>query len=74
MWVFHGALDDIVPITNVEDQVARIRACAGADPDGLELTVYPDEEHVSAIDRTYDGSGGVDIYTWLLEHTSESSQ
>jgi predicted peptidase len=73
MWAFHGALDDIVAVVHIEGPMERLRACHEADPDGLELTIYPDADHLSAIDRTYDGSAGHDIYAWLLEHTNPAA-
>lgn len=69
VWVFHGALDDIVPVNFVEEQVDQIRACDGAASVDTELTVYPDADH-DAWSRTYDLSAGHDIYAWLLEHTN----
>lgn len=73
VWAFHGAVDEIVPVSFVEDQIGQISACEGADAPAVELTVYPDTGHVEAIAPTYDGSGGHDIYAWLLEHTNESA-
>ena len=71
MWAFHGAADDVVPVAHIEGPMDQLRACDGADPDGLELTVYPDTDHIQPINRTYDLSAGHDIYAWLLEHTSD---
>lgn len=70
MWALHGANDDVVPVVHIEGPVEQIGACEGADPGALELTVLPDADHVSAIEQTYDGSAGHDIYSWLLEHTN----
>jgi hypothetical protein len=42
-----------------------------ASVDEMELKVYPDADHLTAIDRTYDGSAGHDIYTWMLERTND---
>ena len=68
MWAFHGAVDDVVPLVHIEEPIEQIRACDGADPAGIELTVYPDADHDSW-SRTYDLSAGHDIYAWMLEHT-----
>ena len=70
-WFFHGALDDIVPVHYVEDAVAELRACKDPAPKEVKLTVYPDADH-DAWTRTYDGSGGHDIFQWLLDQTSKS--
>ena len=69
IWAFHGALDDvidpqgsIVPITGLRDQ------CGVADEEA-GLTVYPDRDHDSW-NITYAQGSPVDIYAWLLDHTS----
>ncbi|MEO6413913.1 MAG: hypothetical protein ABIO48_15095 [Pedococcus sp.] len=69
IWAFHGALDDvidpqgsIVPITGLRNQ------CGVADEEA-GLTVYPDRDHDSW-NITYAQGSPVDIYTWLLDHTS----
>ena len=69
VWAFHGALDDlvnpqgsIVPVTGLRSQ------CGVADQDA-GLTVYPDRDHDSW-NITYAQGSPVDIYTWLLDHTS----
>jgi predicted peptidase len=70
VWAFHGAKDEIVPVVHIEGPMERIRACAGADPVEMELTVYPDANHESWF-RTYDLSAGHDPYAWLLKHTND---
>jgi dienelactone hydrolase len=76
VWAFHGAMDEIVPVSYVEGQRDQIRACEGAESVEMELTIYPDAYHVdnNAWDRTYDLSARNDIYAWMLEHTNESVQ
>jgi predicted peptidase len=70
-WFFHGALDEVVPVSFVENAVADLRAC-DPPPTALKLTVYPDGHHdEDTWGRTYDGSGGDDIYGWLLGHRSK---
>jgi predicted peptidase len=71
VWAFHGAKDTIVPTVHIEGPIDQIRACDGSEPVEVELTIYADADHISAIDRTYDLSGGHDIYAWLLEHTRD---
>lgn len=69
-WFFHGALDEIVPVSYVEDAVADLRAC-DPPPTDLKLTVYPEGHHdEDTWGRTYDGSAVQDIYRWLLGHRS----
>jgi predicted peptidase len=65
-WLFHGALDDIVPVHYVEDAVSELHACKDPPPKEVRLTVYPDAGH-DAWTRTYDLSAGNDVYAWLLE-------
>ena len=67
VWAFHGALDEVVPVVNIEGPMDQIRACEDPAPAEMELTVYPDADHDSW-SRTYDLSAGHDIYAWLLEH------
>jgi len=69
IWAFHGALDDvvdpqgsIVPITGLRDQ------CSVTDEEAV-LTIYPDRDHDSW-NITYAQGSPVDIYTWLLDHSS----
>ncbi len=57
-WVFHGALDDVVPARNSEEMVAALRA-AGGD---VRFTLYPDLAHDSWT-RAY---GEQALYDWLL--------
>lgn len=70
LWVFHGALDDIVPVHFIDEQVDALRACTDPTPGELDLTIYPDADH-DAWTRTYDLSAGNDVYGWLLDHTSD---
>lgn len=70
VWAFHGAQDDVVPTIHIEEPIDQLRACEGAEPVEMELTVYPDADH-DAWTRTYDLSAGHDIYAWLLEHKSD---
>ena len=68
MWAFHGALDETVPVHDVEEAVAALRACTDPPPSQIRLTVYPEANHDAWI-GTYDGSAGHDIYAWMLKHT-----
>lgn len=57
-WVFHGAKDDVVPLSESERMVRAIER-AGGD---AKLTVYPDANHNSWT-RTYEDET---LYQWLL--------
>lgn len=57
IWVFHGAKDKVVPLTNSVDLVRALRKC-GAKP---KFTIYPDAAHDSWT-RTYSDPR---LYKWL---------
>jgi predicted peptidase len=59
-WVFHGALDEVVPPSRSEELVQRLRACDGH----VRFTLYPDAGH-DAWTRTY---ANPELYRWLLQH------
>jgi predicted peptidase len=60
LWVFHGALDPIVPLAESTKMVEALRA-VGSD---VKLTVYPDLAHDSWT-ITY---ANPELYDWLLSH------
>lgn len=60
IWVFHGAQDPIVLVSESERMVAALQEI-GAD---VRLTVYPDADHDSWT-RTYDDP---ELYQWFLQH------
>ncbi|MCJ8014544.1 prolyl oligopeptidase family serine peptidase [Paenibacillus sp. KQZ6P-2] len=61
IWAFHGAKDDIVPLSQSEVMVEAVQA-AGGD---VKLTVYPEANH-NSWSETYDNQ---EVYNWLLKHT-----
>lgn len=61
IWAFHGAKDDVVPLSESEVMVDAIQA-AGGD---VKLTVYPEANHDSWTE-TY---ANREVYEWLLAHT-----
>lgn len=60
IWVFHGALDPIVPLEESTRMVEALRA-VGSD---VKFTVYPDLAHDSW-SVTY---ANPELYAWLLSH------
>jgi predicted peptidase len=62
VWVFHGAQDTRVPITNSEQMVAALRACGSA----VRFTVYPEARHDSWTE-TYNNP---ELYEWLMQYES----
>ncbi len=59
-WVFHGAKDEVVPISTSEEMVKALRDC-GAD---VRFTVYPEAAHDSWTE-TY---ANPELYEWLLSY------
>ncbi len=60
IWVFHGAKDTAVPLSQSEAMVKAIEA-AGGKP---KFTVYPEAGHDSWTE-TYNNP---ELYAWLMEH------
>ncbi|MDF5710202.1 MAG: prolyl oligopeptidase family serine peptidase [Nostoc sp. S4] len=60
VWAFHGAKDDIVPLTESEIMVSTLQACGG----NVKFTVYPEAEHDSWT-QTYNNP---ELYQWFLQH------
>ena len=59
IWVFHGAKDKVVPLSNSIDMVRALRK-HGAKP---KFTIYPDAAHDSWT-RTYENPR---LYEWMLK-------
>jgi predicted peptidase len=64
VWVFHGAEDDVVPLTESERMVNSLKECRG----NVKFTVYPDAGHDSWT-PTY---GNPALYSWFLENRRRS--
>ncbi len=58
IWAFHGALDDIVPVSRTTEMIEALRA-VGANP---RVTIYPDLAHDSWT-ATYRNP---ELYVWLF--------
>lgn len=61
VWAFHGAKDDVVPLTASEEMVNTLGNCGG----NVKLTVYPDANHDSWTE-TYNNP---ELYNWFLKHS-----
>jgi len=59
VWAFHGALDDVVPLSGSQDMIDAIKA-AGGNP---RFTIYPQAGHDSWTE-TYAND---EIYSWLIQ-------
>ena len=64
IWVFHGAKDNVVPISGSQDMVDALKA-SGSD---VKFTVYPETGHDSWIEAY----GNSDLFKWLLNHKRNS--
>ncbi|MCA9146326.1 MAG: prolyl oligopeptidase family serine peptidase [Planctomycetaceae bacterium] len=62
VWVFHGAKDDVVPLSESEEIVAALNA-VGAN---IRFTIYPDADH-NCWDRTY---AAPELYSWMLQYSN----
>ncbi len=58
VWVFHGARDSVVPLSESERMVEALRRYGG----NVKFTVYPDADHDSWTE-TY---ANPELYAWLL--------
>lgn len=63
VWAFHGAKDQVVPLSESEQMVEAVNACDG----NAKLTIYPDANHDSWTE-TYDNQ---ELYTWFLKHSRQ---
>ncbi len=59
VWAFHGAKDNVIPLSKAQNIVDQFKACGG----NIEFTVYPDLYH-DCWTRTYNDSR---LYTWFLK-------
>lgn len=62
IWVFHGAKDPVVPLSESERMVDALKRAGKAD---VKLTVYPEAQHDSW-SETYANPA---FYDWLLQHS-----
>jgi predicted peptidase len=61
VWVFHGAKDTLVPLSESERMVSALKR---AGNETVKLTVYPEAEHDSWTE-TYNNQ---ELYDWFLQH------
>lgn len=66
IWVFHGAMDDIVSLDESVRMVKALDACGNE----VKFTVYPRANH-NAWTETYDNP---ELYKWLLEHHLDANK
>ncbi|AKQ64703.1 hypothetical protein A176_001615 [Myxococcus hansupus] len=69
VWAFHGTADTTVSPYGSINPVDRLNnVCNPAASPPAKLTLYPGVGHDSW-SRTYSGSAGHDIYTWMLSYS-----
>lgn len=61
-WVFHGAKDDVVPVSESQQMVDALKNCGAEE---VRLTIYPEANH-DAWTETYNNP---ELYNWLLSHS-----
>lgn len=62
IWAFHGAKDNVVPVSESERMIAALKR---AGLTNAQLTVYPEADHDS-FTQTYNNPR---LYEWFLEHS-----
>lgn len=58
-WCFHGAVDNVIPLSAAQSLVNQFKSCGG----NAEFTIYPDASHDSWT-RTYNNK---ELYNWFLK-------
>jgi predicted peptidase len=66
VWAFHGAEDEVVPLTGSQELVDVLKAHQGK----VKFTVYPDTDHDSWT-QTYENP---ELYEWLLQQVNDNFQ
>lgn len=61
VWAFHGAKDNVVPVTESERTIAYLK---NADVNEVKLTIYPNAMH----DCWTETFNNPEVYDWLLQH------
>lgn len=62
LWIFHGKIDDVVPVKESEDIYKALTSIGAKD---LHITIYPDLNHDSWT-RTY---ANHEVYNFLLKYS-----
>jgi predicted peptidase len=60
VWVFHGAKDDIIPLSESKRMLEPLKQCGG----DVKFTIYPEANH-DAWTETY---ANHELYSWFLSH------
>jgi predicted peptidase len=62
IWAFHGAKDDVIPLSESERMVDVVRNVGNKD---VKLTVYPEAGH----DAWTQAYGSSELYDWMLQQS-----
>lgn len=65
-WVFHGAKDIVVPVTESQEMVKALQDCGAKE---VKLKIYPEANHDSWTE-TYNNP---ELYNWLLSHSLKNN-
>ncbi|QMS91556.1 prolyl oligopeptidase family serine peptidase [Nostoc edaphicum CCNP1411] len=65
VWAFHGAKDNVVPLSESEIMVSALKARNG----NVKFTVYPEANHDSWT-QTYNNP---ELYDWFLQHPRQQA-
>lgn len=64
IWAFHGAKDNVVPLSYSEEMVKAVNESGG----NAKLTIFPEANH-NSWDAAYEGTEG--LYEWILSQSLE---
>ena len=64
VWTFHGALDEVVPLTLGAEMVDALRSAGG----NVKLTVFSEADHAQTLELTYQQP---ELYEWLLKQAKD---
>lgn len=62
IWIFHGALDDVVPLENSTTMYQKLKSCDA----NVKYTIFPEDNH-NSWDSTYSNPK---LYEWMLSKSN----
>lgn len=65
VWIFHGALDDIVPLENSTSMYQKLKSCSG----NVQYTIFEGDNH-NSWDSAYSDPK---LYEWMLSQRNPNS-
>ena len=64
VWVFHGAIDNVVPLSSSQEMIDALEKAGG----NVKLTIYPETGHDSWTEM-YDNP---ELYEWFLKQNRKT--